>query len=204
MEVMRVRENSAGRNKIVAIASSTGGPKALQVLIQKLPANLNAPVLIVQHMPAGFTEALAARLNTLSQISVKEAAEGDVLLKGHVYLARGGRHMNAVKVAGKQTIHYSDEPPREGVRPCANYMYESLMDSSYDEVVCVVLTGMGADGTAGIRNLKKSKKVTVIAQDEETCVVYGMPRSVSIAGLANKEMPLTEIANEIIKNVGVI
>ena len=203
MRIMRAGESSAG-DKIVAIASSTGGPKALQNLIPKLPANLNAPVLIVQHMPAGFTEALAGRLDSLSEISVKEAAEGDVLLKGHVYLSKGGRHMSIRKMSGKQTIHYTDEPPREGVRPCANYMYESLADCRYDMVLCVVLTGMGADGTEGISNLKKAKKVTVIAQDEETCIVYGMPRSVSMAGLADKEIPLTQIANEIIKNVGVI
>lgn len=203
MRTMKAEESSAS-SRIVAIASSTGGPKALQSLIPKLPANLNAPVLIVQHMPAGFTEALAGRLNSLSEISVKEAEEGEVLLKGHVYLSKGGRHVNVRKVSGKQTIHYTDEPPREGVRPCANYMYESLTDSTYEEVICVVLTGMGSDGTEGIRNLKKNKKVTVIAQDEKTCVVYGMPRSVSVAGLADKEIPLTQIANEIIKNVGVI
>ena len=112
--------------------------------------------------------------------------------------------MSIRKMSGKQLMHYTDKPPREGVRPCANYMHESLKDSIYDEVICVVLTGMGADGTEGISNLKKAKKVTVIAQDEETCIVYGMPRSVSMAGLADKEIPLTQIANEIIKNVGVI
>lgn len=203
MRDVRAGGVSAG-GSVVAIASSTGGPKALQSLIPKLPANLNAPVLIVQHMPAGFTEALAGRLDSLSEISVKEAAEGDVLLKGHVYLSKGGRHMNVRKSSGNQTIHYTDEPLREGVRPCANYLYESLADSAYDKVICVVLTGMGADGTEGIGNLKKKKKVAVIAQDEETCTVYGMPRSVSMAGLADREVPLAQIADEIIKNVGVI
>lgn len=190
--------------KVVAIASSTGGPKALQTLIPLLPANLNAPVMIVQHMPAGFTEALAARLNTLSPLSVKEAAEGDVLMPGWVYLARGGRHMEAVRSGSKHLIHYMDEPPREGVRPCANYMYESLASCDYDEVVCAVLTGMGADGTAGIKNLKEKKKVTVFAQNEATCAVYGMPRSIVLSGLSKEGIPLEQIAQEIIKNVGVI
>lgn len=199
---MRTDENAAGK-KIVAIASSTGGPKALQSLIPKLPAKLNAPVLIVQHMPAGFTEALAGRLDSLSELQVKEAAEGDVLENGHVYLARGGRHMNVVRQVGKHVIHYTDDPPREGVRPCANYMYESLADSGYDEILCVVMTGMGADGTAGIRNLKEKKKITVISQNEETCTVYGMPRAVVQAGLSGKEVPLEQIANEIKKNLGV-
>ncbi|MBO5055962.1 MAG: chemotaxis protein CheB [Lachnospiraceae bacterium] len=202
MGVMKTDIKQTGK-KIIAVASSTGGPKALQVLIPKLPSNLNAPVLIVQHMPAGFTEALGKRLDSLSELSVKEASEGDILENGHAYLAKGGRHMNVMRQGSRQIIHYTDEPPREGVRPCANFMYESLSESIYDEVICVVLTGMGADGTAGIKMLKEKKKITVIAQNEETCVVYGMPRSVTIAGLSDKEMPLEQIANEIIKNVGV-
>lgn len=200
---MKTEEMNAGK-KVVAIASSTGGPRALQNLIPNLPENLKAPVLIVQHMPAGFTEALAERLNNLSELKVKEAQEGDVLEPGQVYLARGGRHMNVVRQAARHVIHYTDEAPREGVRPCANYMYESLADSGYEEVVCVVMTGMGADGTAGIRNLKQKKKITVISQSEETCTVYGMPRSIVNAGLSEREVPLAQIANEIIKNVGVI
>lgn len=199
---MKAEESRAGK-KIVAIASSTGGPKALQVLVPLLPSNLNAPILIVQHMPAGFTKALADRLNLLSEVTVKEAEEGDILENGHVFLARGGRHMNAVKTGGRHRIHYTDDPPREGVRPCANYMYESLADCGYDEIVCAVLTGMGADGTVGIANLKKEKRVTVFAQNEETCVVYGMPRSVVLAGLADKGLTLEQIAQEITKSVGV-
>jgi len=107
------------------------------------------------------------------------------------------------KPSGQHVIRYSDKPPREGVRPCANYMYESLADSKFDEIICVVMTGMGADGTEGISNLKLKKKVTVFSQNEETCTVYGMPRSVVHAGLSKKELPLEELANEIIKNVGV-
>ena len=191
-------------SKLVAIASSTGGPKALQSVIPKLPQNLDAPVLIVQHMPKGFTATLAERLNGMSSIAVKEAAEGDVLLPGNVYLAMGGLHMNVQKNAnGSYSIHYSDEPSREGVKPCANYMYESLVNSHYDEIVCVVMTGMGADGTVGIRNLEEAKKVHVIAQNQDTCVVYGMPKSVVNAGLSDVVVPLEEIAQEIILNVGV-
>lgn len=193
-------------NKIVAIASSTGGPRALQSVIPRLPGDLKAPVLIVQHMPAGFTASLAERLDKLSELPVKEAAEGDVIEPGHVYLARGGMHMNVLPGrGGKCTIHYSDEPPREGVKPCANYMYESLQNSDFDEIICVVMTGMGADGTKGISNLKTAgKKVHVIAQEESTCAVYGMPRSVVAAKLSNQIMPLQQIAQEIILNVGVM
>lgn len=112
--------------------------------------------------------------------------------------------MKAVKSGARHLIRYSDEPPREGVRPCANYMYESLGACSFEEVVCAVLTGMGADGTAGIKNLKLKKKITVFAQSEATCAVYGMPRSVVLAGLSGRGISLEQIAQEIVKNVGVV
>ena len=189
-------------NKVVAIASSTGGPKALQAVIPRLPKNLNAPVVLVQHMPVGFTKSLADRLNTLSELEVSEAAEGDCIQKGHVYIAKGGSHLKVVTERGKSILHFSDEPTREGVKPCANYMYESLSDSPFDEVVCVVMTGMGMDGTEGIKNLKNKKKIHVIAQQEASCAVYGMPRAAVNAGLADQVVPLDSIAQEIIMNVG--
>lgn len=189
--------------RIVALASSTGGPKALQQVIPRLPANLKAAVLIVQHMPVGFTQSLAERLNSLSEIEVSEAVEGETIKEGHVYIAKGGKHMNAVTKANRAVVHYTDEPAREGVKPCANYMYESLKTSLYDEIVCVVMTGMGADGTKGIVNLKEAKKTHVIAQNQDTCAVYGMPKSIVTAGLADQVVPLEQIAQEIILNVGV-
>ncbi len=190
-------------NRIVAIASSTGGPRALQAVIPKLPKNLKTPVVLVQHMPEGFTASLAERLDSLSEIKVKEAAEGDVLQPGTVYISRGGKHMHIVKSGTRSQIHYMDGPTREGVRPCANFMYESLMDSDYDEVCCVVMTGMGADGTEGIKNLKSKKKVHVIGQEESTCTVYGMPKAVATAGLVDQVVKLDNIAQEIIMSVGV-
>lgn len=194
---------SVSGNKIVALASSTGGPKALQAVIPRLPKNLKAPVVVVQHMPAGFTASLAERLDSLSEVKVKEAAEGDVLEAGTVYIAMGGKHLNVLTMSGKYTIHYTNEPAREGVKPCANYMYESLSDSKYDQIVCVVMTGMGADGTQGIQNLKAKKKTHVIVQEASTCAVYGMPKSAVQAGLADQTVPLEQIAQEIIMNVGV-
>ena len=189
--------------KLVAIASSTGGPKALQSVIPRLPKDLQAPVLLVQHMPKGFTASLAERLDSLSEITVREAAEGDVLENGCVYLSVGGSHLTvAVNAAGRYVIHYTDEPPREGVRPCANYMYESLGNCRFDEIVCVVMTGMGADGTQGISNLKNNKKIYVIAQEQSTCVVYGMPKSIVTAGLADQIVPLEQIAQAITAKVG--
>ena len=204
VEIVSKQVVRTSSKKLVAIASSTGGPKALQSVIPNLPKNLDAPVLIVQHMPKGFTATLAERLNDMSEVEVKEAAEGDVLKPGHVYLSQGGKHMNVVQSAlGVYSIHYSDEPNREGVKPCANYMYESLGNSNFDEIVCVVMTGMGADGTVGIRNLEETKKVHVIAQNQETCVVYGMPKNVINTGLSDVVVPLDEIAQEIILKVGV-
>jgi two-component system chemotaxis response regulator CheB len=188
--------------KIVAIASSTGGPKALHSVIPMLPANLNAPVILVQHMPEGFTKSLAERLNEMSKVTVKEAEEGDVLEKGHVYIAPGGKHMKVGKSGNRTRIYFSMEPTREGVRPCANYMYESLAETAYDQVCCVVLTGMGADGTAGIKNLDNDKKLHIISQDEHTCAVYGMPRAIALTGLVNEVLPLEKIADAITREVG--
>lgn len=203
LEIIKKNADTIPGNKIVAIASSTGGPKALQSVIPRLPASLDAPVLLVQHMPVGFTASLAERLNASSEINVREAAEGMEVFKGTVYIAPGGKHMNLVSVGGKYKIHLSDEPSREGVKPCANYMFESLMGSKFDNIVCVVMTGMGADGTEGIKNLKEKKKIHVITQSENTCTIYGMPKSVDKAGLSNQSAPLDELAQEIIMHVGI-
>lgn len=188
--------------KIVAIASSTGGPKALHSVIPKLPRNLNAPVVLVQHMPPGFTKSLAERLDSLGDISVKEAEDGDILEKGTVYIAPGGKHMKLAKQSSKVKIYFSDEPHREGVKPCANYMYESLCETDYAGVCCVVMTGMGMDGTEGIKNLEKKKKVHIISQDEKTCAVYGMPKAIANTGLVNEVLPLDKIADAITAEVG--
>ncbi len=189
--------------KCIAIACSTGGPKALQSVIPYIPAGINAPILLVQHMPAGFTKPLAERLNALSKVKVKEAEEGDLLEKGVVYLAAGGKHMKVGRSGKNMRIFYSDEPAREGVKPAANYMYESLVDSPYAEICCAVLTGMGADGTAGIEFLDKKKKTYVVAQDEPTSAVYGMPRAIASTGLVSEILPLEKVAEAIAKHVGV-
>ena len=191
-------------NKIVALACSTGGPKALQSVIPYLPANLDAPMVLVQHMPAGFTKSMADRLNEVSPIEVKEAEDGDILKKGTVYIAPGGKHMEVKKCPdGSHKIKLNDMPAIGGLKPCANITYDSLRDSGYDQAVCVVLTGMGADGTNGIVSLAKSKSVYVIAQDAATCVVYGMPKAIAEAGMVDEVVPLTEVAKSITKNVGV-
>lgn len=172
-------------------------------VIPKLPQSIEAPVLIVQHMPDGFTHTLAERLDSVSELKVKEAEEGDILQKGYVYIAKAGRHMEVVKDGDRHKIHLHDEPYREGVRPCADYMYESLTKCGYDEIICVVMTGMGADGTAGIQALQKDKKCRVIIQNEDSCVVFGMPGSIVKHKIRHKAVDLKYIANEILLNVGV-
>ena len=198
------KQVSAGAKKLVALACSTGGPKALQQVIPKLPANLDAPVIMVQHMPAGFTSSLASRLNDLSKVAVKEAADGDIIQKGTVYIAPGGTQMRLVKKGREYAISISkDEPARTGLKPCADIMYESLLTSDFDDITCVVLTGMGGDGTAGIKQLNEKRNIYVIGQNAETCTVYGMPKVLFEAGLTDEVVPLGQVADAITKNVGV-
>lgn len=201
--IKRVRA-TGGKNRLIALACSTGGPKALQSVIPYLPKNLDAPMVLVQHMPIGFTKSMAERLNELSEVSVSEAQEGDILEKGHVYIAPGGKHMEVVRSAsGSHRIALNDMPAIGGLRPCANITYDSLSRTGYDEIVCVVLTGMGADGTNGILSLGRSKPIHVIAQDAASCVVYGMPKAIAEAGVVDEVVTLTDVAKTITKNVGV-
>ena len=198
------RLKATGKNKLVALACSTGGPKALQSVIPYLPKNLDAPMVLVQHMPAGFTKSMADRLNEVSPIAVKEAADGDKLVKGQIYVAPGGKHMEIVKCAdGSHKISLNNMPAIGGLRPCANITYDSLSKSGYDEIVCVVLTGMGADGTNGILSLGHHKPIHVISQNAETCIVYGMPKAIEETGVVDDVVPLEKVAETIVKNVGV-
>ena len=198
------RLKATGKNKLIALACSTGGPKALQSVIPFLPKNLDAPMVLVQHMPAGFTKSMAERLNEVSPIAVKEAEDGDKLEKGHIYVAPGGKHMEVVKCAdGSHKISLNTMPAIGGLRPCANITYDSLSKSGYDEIVCVVLTGMGADGTNGILSLGHHKPIHVISQSAETCIVYGMPKAIEETGVVDNVVPLEKVAETIVKNVGV-
>lgn len=211
-DVMKLRRTAKKRmkaaekqgNKLIALACSTGGPKALQSVIPFLPKNLDAPMVLVQHMPSGFTKSMADRLNEISEIKVKEAVNGEKLEKGAVYIAPGGMHIEVKKASdGSHKIVFNDMPAIGGLKPCANVTYDSLSSSGYDEIVCVVLTGMGADGTNGILSLSQHKPIHVIAQNAETCVVYGMPKMIAETGIVDEVVPLTEVAKTIIKNVGV-
>lgn len=198
------RLKATGKNRLIVLASSTGGPKALQSVIPYLPANLDAPMVLVQHMPAGFTKSMAVRLNEVSKISVKEAEDGDRLEKGHIYVAPGGNHLEIVKSPdGNHKVKLNTMPAIGGLRPCANITYDSLSKCGYDEIVCVVLTGMGADGTNGILSLGHHKPIHVISQNAETCIVYGMPKAIEESGVVDEVLPLEKIAESITKRVGV-
>ena len=184
----------AGR-RLVVIGSSTGGPQALQTVITGLPEHFLCPVVVVQHMPAGFTNALALRLNNVSRVAVREAEHGDVLRSGCVYIAPGNQHLRIRQEADVRRIILSNEPPVGNHRPAVNVMYDSVAHLG-DDVVAVILTGMGCDGREGMRRIKQNGGYC-IAQDEETCVVYGMPKSVVDAGLADEICPLPKIAEAI-------
>lgn len=205
LQIRRHVKANKTKDKLVLIACSTGGPKALHMIIPNIPKELDAGVVILQHMPEGFTKSLAERLNSISQIAVREAEDGELIEKGTVYLARGGHHLNVIKdEKGNHMLRVYKGEPRSGLMPCADILCESLLDTDYDDITCVVLTGMGSDGSAGISKLGNKKNIHVIAQDKKTSVVYGMPRMVKRTGLVDEIVSLEDVSDAIIKNVGVL
>jgi two-component system chemotaxis response regulator CheB len=179
--------------KLVVIGSSTGGPRALSEVIPRLPADLPAAVLIVQHMPKGFTKSMADRLDATSAISVSEAKDGDLVTPGHVLVAPGDYHME-VKRGG--IIKLNQNPPVWGVRPAVDVTMESVADQYGKSLVGVILTGMGQDGTVGAGLFKKAGG-WVVAENESTCAVFGMPKSAIDAGNTDAVFPIGKIADEI-------
>lgn len=180
--------------RLVVIGSSTGGPNALQQVIPSIPGNLSAAVLIVQHMPPGFTNSLAKRLNETSQLEVVEAREGDILQTGKAYVAPGGYHLI---LRSKTVLGLDKGPPVHSVRPAVDVTLESAVGFYGSKLVGVILTGMGYDGSKGAAMVKKAGGQT-IAQDEATCVIYGMPRVVVEMGKADKILPIHKVAEEIV------
>ncbi|MBI0584376.1 MAG: chemotaxis response regulator protein-glutamate methylesterase [Methanomassiliicoccus sp.] len=177
---------------VVLIGSSTGGPKALPEVLSRLPANLPAAVLIVQHMPEGFTRSFAERLNWASPLEVKEAEDGEEIKKGKVYLAPGNRHM----VLKGTRLHLDDGPKVNYVRPAADVLMKSVAPLYGPRTIGVILTGMGSDGAEGMRLIKQNGGKTIV-QNEDTCVVYGMPKAVADIGAADRIVPLEDIARTI-------
>ncbi len=184
---------------LVAMASSTGGPQSLVSVIPHLPASFPVPVLLVQHMPPGFTDSMARSLDQKSRVRVLEAAEGMVLKPGTVYMAPGGRHMVVTRTKTDLVLGLNDDPPQCHVRPAADVLLRSLAGiTGLGKVLTVIMTGMGKDGCRGLQELKKFPCHS-IAQDEESSVVYGMPGAIVEAGLADEILPLDSLAAKMVE-----
>jgi two-component system chemotaxis response regulator CheB len=186
-------------DRLVAIGTSTGGPRALQEVIRRLPKQWNTPIVIVQHMPAGFTLSLANRLNSLTHLRVVEATHEQAVEAGTVYIAPGGLHMEVVrKGSNNYYIALHDQEPRGGHKPSVDVLFESISELTELNRTLVVMTGMGGDGAQGMKKVKdKSNNVTTIAEAESSCIVYGMPRSAIALGCVDYVVPLESIADQL-------
>ncbi len=185
---------------LVIIAASTGGPRALTEVVPKLERGLPAAFLIVQHMSEGFTKPLADRLNAQSEVSVREATDGELIKSGCAYLARGNYHMEVIATEEGYSISYNQKPTRHGVRPCADITVESAVKSFKGKVVGVVLTGMGKDGAVGASKIREKGGI-VLVQDKESSVIYGMPKAVIESGEYDAIAPLGSMAEKINETV---
>ncbi|MGE8151647.1 protein-glutamate methylesterase/protein-glutamine glutaminase [Pseudomonas vancouverensis] len=181
--------------KLVAIGTSTGGPVALQRVLTQLPANFPAPIVLIQHMPAAFTKAFAERLDKLCRITVKEAEDGDILRPGLALLAPGGKQM---MIDGRGAVKILPGDERLNYKPCVDITFGSAAKSYGDKVLAVVLTGMGADGREGARLLKQGGS-SIWAQDEASCVIYGMPMAIVKAELADAVYSLDDIGKHLVE-----
>ncbi|MEZ5339551.1 MAG: chemotaxis response regulator protein-glutamate methylesterase [bacterium] len=189
-----------GPRKLVAIASSTGGPKALAQFLPAIPADIGAAMVVVQHMPAKFTALLAERLDELCRIRVKEAADGDRLSAGLCLVAPGGRHM---EVSRDGIVKLNDSPAIGGLRPCADLTFRTLAPMAGRRAVGVVLTGMGKDGTEGCNAFKKNG-CRILAESKETALIYGMPRNVIETRVADAAYPIHELPQAVVDAVDAI
>lgn len=205
--IMKKKSETANAKRMqtcdfAVIASSTGGPKALQTVVSKLPKTFSCPLVIVQHMPMGFTASLAKRLDEMSSCNVMEAEDGMEVEAGKVYVAKGGYQLRVEKDSmGRMIFSVKKEAVRNGLRPCADVFLESLMELPYQRILCTVLTGMGNDATHGLEQLKEKKEIYAIGQSERTCVVYGMPFAIEKAGLSDEILDLEQIADAMFKKM---
>jgi two-component system chemotaxis response regulator CheB len=180
--------------RVIVLCSSTGGPRALYAILSLLPENLNACILVIQHMPGEFTPMLAERLNRSSPLLVSEAKGDEEVTAGRVFVAPGGKHM---EVSAEGKIVLTEKPKEHGVRPSCDVTLKSLKDFG-ERVLCIVLTGMGKDGSEGVKFVKKMNG-RIVVEDESTSVIYGMPKAALKTGCVDKVIPLSKIAREIIE-----
>ena len=187
--------------RIIAIGISTGGPNALQFVLSQIPAEFQSTIIVVQHMPEGFTEMFAKRLDECCALEVQEARSGDLLLAGRVLICPGNRHIMVRRMPRGDMAVLSDGPPVNGHRPSADVLFHSVSQEFGLTAVGVLMTGMGDDGAEGLGAIKAAGGMTV-AQSEDTCVVSGMPRAAIIKGYANKIIPLDGVAAFLMSNYG--
>lgn len=184
-------------DKIIAIGTSTGGPRALQKVLRKLPKNFPVPIVIVQHMPSGFTKSLANRLNETCQIHVKEAEDGEPLQKGTAYIAPGNYHMT---ITEHRKINIFKGPEILGHRPSVNVLFESLANLPGTKKYIVILTGMGRDGSDGLEKLKEiDQNITVLIESEETAIIFGMPRAALDTGYVDYQLKIDDIGDKLVE-----
>ncbi|GAA6170879.1 chemotaxis response regulator protein-glutamate methylesterase [Colwellia sp. KU-HH00111] len=197
-----VFKKASGKDyRLLAIGTSTGGPIALQKILTKFPKNFPLPIILIQHMPATFTQAFASRLNSLCKIDVKEAVDGDILKAGCAYLAPGGRQMIVAGTKNASKIKIIDDVSAKiTFKPSVDVSFGSAAKTFGGDVLGLILTGMGADGREGSRMLK-AQGATIWAQDEQSCVVYGMPQAVTTAGISQLSLPLDEMTNAILREI---
>lgn len=184
--------------KVVAVATSTGGPPALNKLITALPANFPVGMVVVQHMPPGFTKPMADRLNNISKVTVKEAEQGDVIKPAHVYIGKAGTQFGFRKLGSDISIKLLPPSENELFNPCADIMFDGIADMYGGDAVGVIMTGMGKDGVVGLKKMKNYGTYN-IAESEETAVVFGMPRVAIEAGVIDKILPLDKIPFEVVR-----
>ncbi|KMJ58657.1 chemotaxis protein CheY [Bacillus sp. LL01] len=184
---------------VVCIGTSTGGPRALQTLLTKLPKSFPAPVFIVQHMPRHFTKSLANRLDTMSEISVVEAVHNQRVEEGTAYIAPGDFHMEVVKKGGKMIIQLHDSPPLKGHRPSVDTLFSSISNLENYQKIAVILTGMGSDGSEGLKHLKEKgvEGSLALAESEDSSIVFGMPRAAIQTGFVDEVLHLDDVAQRI-------
>jgi two-component system, chemotaxis family, protein-glutamate methylesterase/glutaminase len=192
---------AVGRIEVLGVGVSTGGPNALGEFIPKLPGDFPVPVLLVQHMPRGFTASLAEHLDKRSKLRVREAREGELVEKGSVYIAPGGMHM-VVRSKGDSgsgrslIVGLNENPPENSCRPSVDVLFRSMAAQFEGGILALVMTGMGSDGCEGVRTLKR-RGCHCLTQTEESCVVYGMPQAIDEAGLSDERVPLCQLAQRV-------